>query len=156
MAHPIPKACLTDTALICYHKQTMKYLIRVFLFHLFALWTTSQLFPAFVVRGGWQTIVTAGLVLSLLTLLVQPILKILFIPITLLTFGLLSWLINVIVLYLLTLFVPDVMVIPWLFPGWRWQGFSVPAYQMSYPMALVVTSIIITVCTNILHGVTEQ
>lgn len=133
----------------------MKYLIRVFLFHVFALWMTSQLFPAFIVRGGWQTMLSAGLILSLLMLLVQPILKILFIPITILTFGLLSWVINAIVLYLLTVFIPSVMVVPWLFPGWNWQGFTIPSYLISYPVSLVVASVLITIITNILHSVSE-
>ena len=117
--------------------ERMKYLIRVFLFNVFALWLASQLYPGIVVAGGWQAILSAGTVLSLLMILVQPVLKILFIPINILTFGLASWLINVIVLYLLTLFVPAVQVVAWVFPGIWWQGVVVPSFSLSYTLSLV-------------------
>ena len=70
-------------------------------------------------QRGWPVLLMAGLVLSLLMLLVAPLLKILFIPINLLTFGLLSWVINVVVLYLLTVFVSGVSVVAWTFPAFR-------------------------------------
>lgn len=134
----------------------MKHLIRVFLFNVFALWLTSQILPALVAPGGWQTILFAGFVLSILMLVVVPILKILFIPINILTFGLLSWLINVIVLYLLTVFVPEIRVQPWRFPGATFVGFVIPSVYLSYFFALVVTSFFISSITDILHYVSED
>ncbi len=134
----------------------MKHLIRVFLFNVFALWITSQVLPALVAPAGWQTILFSGFILSLLMLIVAPILKILFIPINILTFGLLSWLVNVIVIYLLTIFVPEIQVKPWTFPGLSWAGFVIPSVHLSYFFALVVTSLCISTITDILHYVSED
>ncbi len=134
----------------------MKYLLRVFLFNTFGLWLTSQLLPTLVIAGGWQAIVSAGVILSLLMLIVAPILKILFIPINILTFGLLSWLINVIVLYLLTVFAPGVSVRPWQFPGFSWSGFVIPSAYLNYTIALIVSSLVITFIANLLHAVSES
>jgi len=134
----------------------MKHLIRVFLFNVFALWLTSEIFPSLVIPGGWQTILFAGFVLSILMLIVAPILKILFIPINILTFGLLSWLINVIVIYLLTVFVPEIQVQPSAFNGITWAGFVIPSFQLSYFLALVVVSLCISTITDILHYVSEE
>lgn len=134
----------------------MKHLIRVFLFNVFALWLTSEWVPAVVVPGGWQTILFAGFTLSILMLLVTPILKILFIPINIITFGLLSWCIDVIVMYLLTVFVPEIRVQAFVFPGVVWSGFVIPKIQVSYLMALVLTSFSISTITNILHSVSEE
>jgi len=134
----------------------MKHLIRIFLFNVFALWITSQLLPALIIPGGWQTILFAGFVLSLLMLIVVPILKILFIPINILTFGLLSWLINVIVIYLLTFFVPEIHIMPWTFPGVSWSGFTVPSVHLTYIFALIVVSLCISTITDILHYVSEE
>lgn len=133
----------------------MKYLIRVFLFNVFALWLGSQMYPGLVVSGGWQAILSAGTVLSLLMILVQPILKILFIPINILTFGLVSWLINVIVLYLLTLFVPTVQVVAWVFTGFSRQGFAIPSFSLSYTVSLIGASLLLTFLSNFLHWVSE-
>ena len=134
----------------------MKYLIRVFLFNTFALWFVSQLLPALTVSGSWQVLLFAGFVLSLLMLLVAPILKILFIPINIITFGLLSWFINVIVLYLLTVFVPDVSIHAWRFPGVSVAGFVVPPLSFSYVVSLILVSLSVTFFANLLHDISEH
>lgn len=134
----------------------MKYILRVFLFNVFALWFTSQIFPPLHISGSWQVIMIAGLILSILMLIVKPLLKILFIPINIITFGLLSWLINVIVIYLLTVLVPEVEINTWNFPGISYQGFSVPGFFISYYPALIGASLIITVFSNILHDISER
>jgi putative membrane protein len=141
---------------ICYHEPTMKHLLRVFLFNLFAIWITSQILPTLTIHGDWQTMVLAGLTLGLLMLIIRPILKILFIPINILTFGLLSWFVNVIVLYILTIVVPEVTIKPWAFPGFTWSGLTVPAVFLTYFPALIVTSLIITCITNVFHQVSES
>ncbi len=134
----------------------MKHIIRVYLFNVFALWLTSQLLPTLVVPAGWQIMLFAGLVLSILTLIVKPVLSILFIPINILTFGLLSWAINVIVIYLLTVFVPELRIVPWVFPGGSWAGFVIPVIHLSYAAALIVTSFSIAIVTDVLHYVSEE
>lgn len=134
----------------------MRYLIRVFLFNCFSLWFVSELIPALSIIGGWQTLLFSGLILSLLMLLVAPLLKILFIPINIITFGLLSWLINVVVLYLLTVFVPDVSVNAWTFPGLSFAGFVVPSAHLSYIFSLILVSLSVTFFSNLLHDISEH
>lgn len=134
----------------------MKHIIRVFLFNVFALWLSSQILPTLTAPQGWQTILLAGFTLSMLMLIVKPILKILFIPINILTFGLLNWLINVIVIYLLTIFVPEIQVNTWTFPGGSWAGFVIPAIHFTYYTALIASSLLITIITDVLHYVSED
>lgn len=134
----------------------MKHLIRVFLFSVFALWLTSQVLPGITITGDWQTLVFAGFILCLLMLIVAPILKILFIPINILTFGLLAWLVHVIVIYLLTLFVPEIQVNAWSFAGASWVGFVIPSFEVGYFLSLVVTSLFVAAITDILHYVSEE
>lgn len=133
----------------------MKYLIRVFLFHSFSLWLVSQILPALTIHGGWTVLLFAGLILSLLMLLVAPILKILFIPINIITFGLMSWAINVIVLWLLTIFVPNVTIQAWTFPGATWAGFVIPRIHMSYGLALIAVSLAVSFLVNVFHDISE-
>ena len=134
----------------------MKYLLRVFLFHSFSLWFVSQIIPALVISGGWPVLLMAGLVLSLLMLLVAPLLKILFIPINLLTFGLLSWVINVIVLYLLTVFVSGVSVVAWTFPGLAVAGFVLPEIAFSSFISFILVSLSLSMLINVLHDISEH
>lgn len=133
----------------------MKYLLRVFLFNVFGIWITSQILPSLTISGGWQMVMLAGLTLSILMLIVKPILKILFIPINILTFGLLSWLVNVIVIYLLIIVVPEVTITPWTFSGTNWGGFVIPPFHLTYILSLIVTSLVITLVTNLFHDISE-
>lgn len=134
----------------------MKYLLRVFLFNSFSLWFVSQIIPALTISGGWQVLLFAGGILSILMLLVAPILKILFLPINILSFGLLSWLINVIVLYLLTVFVPDVAVHAWVYPGTSFAGFVIPQISFSYVVSIILVSLTMTFFVNLLHDISQQ
>lgn len=133
----------------------MKYLLRVFLFNLFGIWITSQILPTLVVADGAGVLLIAAATLSLLMLIVKPILKILFIPINILTFGFLSWFVNVIVIYLLTIVVPEVSIRPWTFPSASWAGFAIPSIHLTYFLALIVTSLVITFITNVFHQISE-
>lgn len=134
----------------------MKYLLRLFLFQIIGLWFTSQLIPTIVVLGNWQTLFLAGFTLGLLLLIVKPVLKILFLPINFITFGFLSWLINVIILYFLTLVIPQVQISAWTFPGFTFSGFVVPAFHLTYFLALIVSSLLITFISDVLEFVANE
>jgi putative membrane protein len=133
----------------------MKYLVRSFLFNVFALWFTSQIIPSLVIKGDWRIVLISGLVLSILMFIVKPILKILFIPINIITFGLLSWFINVIVIYLLTILVSQVEIRDWTFAGLKYMGFIIPAYHFNYFLTLILVSLSITFFSNLLKDVSE-
>lgn len=134
----------------------MKYILRVFLFNVFAIWFVKELYGGFVVNGGPGMVLTAGVVLSILMLIVKPILKILFIPINFITFGIGNWFINVAILLLLTVILPEVIVREYMFPGLSWQGFMIPSMKFSYVWSLIIASISLTVIAHMLHGVSEN
>lgn len=134
----------------------MKYLLRVFLFNTFGLWLVSQVIPTLVISGGWQVFLLAGFILSILMLVVKPVLKILFIPINILTLGLFSWFVNVMVLYLLTLLFTDVAIHAWNFPGLSWQGITISPRVFPYVVSLIITSLALTFVTNVLHSMSES
>jgi len=56
--------------------------------------------------SDWVTLVLAALVLTLLQKIVKPVLKLLFLPINIVTLGLFSIVINVVILWLATYLVP--------------------------------------------------
>jgi len=69
----------------------------------------AWLFPN-ISYSGSITLIVAGIVLTLLEKLIRPILKILFLPINVVTLGLFSLVINVFILYLATYFVPGFVI----------------------------------------------
>lgn len=133
----------------------MKLIAREFFFNAFSLWFTSQIIPGLVIKNSWVPILEGAGFLTLLMLLVKPILSILFIPINIMTLGLLSWFVNVIVVYLLTVIDLNIQIIPWTFPGWSFAGFVIPSWDMSYFVSLIVTTFVLTLCINLLHTIRE-
>jgi hypothetical protein len=63
--------------------------------------------------------------------------------------------INVIVIYILTVLMAEVQINAWLFPGINYMGFSVPEIQISYIAALIIASVSVTFISNLLHNVSE-
>jgi putative membrane protein len=128
----------------------MKGLLRIFLFCLFALWLTPNFISAFKIIGDFKTLVISAIVLSLIYLFIRPILNIFFLPINLLSLGLLSWLTNVAVLYLLTFFVPQIKITNWQFSGISYEGFIVPAYHFNQLLTYIIVSLFLTIVINFL------
>lgn len=125
------------------------------LFQSIALWVTSEILPGLTVTGDLSGIVTAGVVLALLSMFLKPIISILFLPLNFLTLGLASWLIGAVILYILTLLVPSVSVNAWTFPGGAFAGFTSPPMRFSYPVALILSAICLTFLVNIFENVTD-
>lgn len=134
----------------------MKFLARAFVYSVFSLWLASQFISALSVSGGVSTYLMGGLVFALLDLIVKPMLKILFIPINFLTLGLAGWLVNVIILYLLTVLVYHISVSAWTTPAMTIMGVTFQKYQLGIFPTFVIISLAITAILDILHRISDE
>jgi putative membrane protein len=75
-----------------------------------AILLTVYIVPGINVTEGWLTILLAALVWSVITLLIKPVLSILTLPITILTFGISALIINALLFWAMTLVVPGFSV----------------------------------------------
>ena len=71
---------------------------------------TVELVPGVEVSGGWLTVLLVALVWSVIVTVIKPVLSILTLPITLITFGLFSFVLNALLFWAVTLIVPGFMV----------------------------------------------
>ena len=71
-----------------------------------AVFLTVNLVPGIVVSGGWITILLVALVWSVITMVIRPVLQILTLPITLVTFGLFAFILNALLFWAIELIVP--------------------------------------------------
>lgn len=83
--------------------------LRSFLSSTLTLIVLAWLVPA-VQFSNWVALAIAALVLLFLQSIVKPILKVLFLPVTFVTFGLFSIVINVIIIWLATFLVPGFVI----------------------------------------------
>lgn len=86
------------------HYGLMKLVMRLAV-NVFALLVVEYLVPGFVLSNIWTAIV-AAVVIGVVNTFIKPILQLIALPISLLTFGISAFLINVALLWLTSKFVP--------------------------------------------------
>ncbi len=85
------------------------YVIIQLLINALAFYITAYIVPGFII-SGWQTLLVMSVVWGILTLLIRPILLILTLPITIVTLGLFTFVINAVLLLILSSIVPGFIV----------------------------------------------
>lgn len=75
-----------------------------------AILLTVYLVPGITISGGWVNILLVALVWSIITMIIRPVLRILTFPLTVLTFGLFSFILNALLFWGMTLVVPGFAV----------------------------------------------
>jgi len=129
----------------------MKSVLRNFFINFFAFWLIATLFSAIDFSGRIDVLLFASLALSIANLLVRPILNLIFLPLNLITMGGFRWIVNVIVLYLVTLFIPGFIIKPFEFPGLQFGGFVVPPFHFNLFWTFILISFILSLVSNIIY-----
>ena|SRR3989338_5476 len=128
----------------------MKTILRYFLINLVSLWVTTKLIPGLVYSGGVKSLLLGAFAFMVINFILVPLLKIMFLPLNLLTLGFFAWVTNVLALYALTT-ISDFHLIPYFFPGTNISGFSIPAMDLSTFLVAVLASFLIGVITHFLQ-----
>ena len=134
----------------------MKSILRRIVFYSVALFLTSQIITGLTISGGLTTYLIGGIVLSVLFLIVKPILSIITLPLNIITLGLFSFLINAIILYLLTIFVPNISISAFTFKGFAFAGFVIPSLGINNFSVFVVASISLSLIVGFLRWLTKR
>jgi len=92
-----------------YTVKMLSFIIRI-LGNAVALYVAFLIAPGFVVSGSWEQYLIAGLVLALLNMVVRPILKVVSFPLIILTLGLFTFIINILMLWILDYLVSFVTI----------------------------------------------
>jgi putative membrane protein len=83
-------------------------LVLLLVANVIALWVAEQLVDGLKIDHVWPTLIIAGAVLGLLDWLVKPIIKLLALPLVIITLGLILIVINAAILGIMALLVPGV------------------------------------------------
>lgn len=112
----------------------MKLLISLTL-NTFTLLVVSYLVPGFEFDDLWATVVTA-VVFGAVNTFIKPILQIIFIPLSIVTFGITAFLINVVLLWAVS--------------------FAVPGFQIYDFTTAVIASLVLSLVSMFLHKLSEN
>ncbi len=118
----------------------MKTFLRNIFIAFLSLFLIAKICGAINFSENYLVLLWAAFFLTLLNLIVKPILNLLLMPINLLTLGAFRWVINVIVLFMVTIIVTDFKIVGFNFPGYSIGGFVIP--NLSFPLfwALILVS----------------
>lgn len=134
----------------------MKSLLRQTLLNSLSIWFTSLIALGLKINGGLLTLILAGFVLLLIQKLLKPVLQVVTLPLNLLTFGLFSWVLNVITLYLLTVFIAGIKILPFTFQGLSFADFVVPEMKFTLLAAFIAISLTLTIIQNLLNWLVKS
>lgn len=127
----------------------MKFLLRGVILNTAVIFFAAFVLPGLSYSENFQVLILAAVALGLVNLVVRPIVKLITLPINLLTLGIFSWLINVLMLYLVTQLIPGFEVSAFHFGGLTYQGFVLPAMEVSTFSSYILSSFLISFLTSI-------
>jgi len=135
----------------------MKKILRNFVLNIIVLKTVDFFIPNILFFSqGFKTVLLTALALTVFEYFIKPIAKLLFLPINILTLGLLRWVINVIGLYLVTMFVDGFSLRPYIFPGLSWQGIIIPSINFSILATYIFVSLSLSFTIIVLKWVIKK
>ena len=138
------------------HHITMKSIIRSILFYSFSLFLLSLWLPGLSINGGVQTYLIGGAALTGINLIIKPIIHIVSLPVTILTLGLFSFIINAGILFLLTKVVPQIIVHAFTLTSYSYQSFSTPAVSFSLPLSFLFIAFMLSCLVITLQWITKE
>jgi putative membrane protein len=134
----------------------MKRIIRYWFIYLLSLLFVSSIITSISYSGGWQTVAIVSFLITLFELILKPIIRILLLPINILTLGLARSLTNVIGLYLITSLVADFKISTYFFPGVSWNGFSAPPATPSLLLTYLIISLLLNLSFSIILWIVKK
>lgn len=131
----------------------MKAILKHFIINTVSLYLVSLVISGIVFSEGTYSILLAGLVLTLTSLVIKPIINILLLPINLITFGLFRWAGFAVTLYIVTLIVPGFKLLDFIFKGFSSYWVNIPGISLSGFLAFIAFSFVISMVASIGHWI---
>ena len=131
----------------------MRSILKYFIINTITLYLVSLAVSGIVFAEGTYSLLLAGLVLTLTSLIIRPIINILLLPINLITFGLFRWVGFAVTLYLVTLIVPGFKLLDFTFKGFSSYWFSIPVISLSGILAFIAFSFLISLVSSFAYWI---
>ena len=126
----------------------MKSLPRSLIVNGVVFWLLAKFTPALVVENT-RSLVLVVLALTLVNLTIKPVLKLITLPLNILTLGLFSWAYTLVALYLAILAIPGVYITGFVLPGFSGMGFTTPTASFSRLATLAALSIVLSLAERV-------
>jgi len=118
----------------------MRRLLRTILINLLVLYLVDTAYPGFSIKHDFRVLLTAAVIWLLLNKIVKPVIKLLLLPINIITLNLFAWVVSLLTLFLLQTIVGDISIEAYNFPGVSIEGFVIPAIYINTFFSYLITS----------------
>lgn len=133
----------------------MKGILRNTVFNAFSLFAAVSLLPGIKVAGGLGVYLFAGFLLTLMSYTIRPVLSLISLPLNLATFGVFSIVTNALILYILTIFVPEITIGAFIFQGFSFAGFVIPKISLNHILSFLAVSAVISLMDSAVRWLTR-
>jgi len=126
----------------------VKTILKHFIINTVSLYAVSLVVSGIVFTEGTYSLLLAGIVLTLTSMIIRPVINLLLLPLNLITFGLFRWVGFAITLYLVTLIVPGFKLADFVFKGFSSYWFTIPAISLPGILAFIAFSFLISIVAS--------
>lgn len=134
----------------------MKTILKRIVFYAASLFIASQIISGLKITGGPEALLIGGIALTVMMFALKPILQLISFPFNLITFGLFSFVVNGVIIFLLTVFVPFISVNSFSIPSLHLAGFSSPSIYITKLLAFPLISLVLSGIFSILTWLTVE
>lgn len=128
----------------------MKSIAQTIVIHAFAIYITSLIFKGLKIFGGIESFLVAGVILTVGDYIVRPVLITISLPFQFVTFGLFSFVVNAIILYISTLLYNKIQISSFRFDGINFSGFKIPAFDVNIFLSYFIISATIYILSKLI------
>lgn len=129
----------------------MKKILQEIVIYSVSLYTTSLIIPGLIIEKHLATYVIGGIFLIVGETILKPILRIISLPLNIITLGLSSSLVNVATFYLITVIFPKIKISAFQFKGVTFYGVVIPDFFVSLFLSYVLISATIYIISTLLR-----
>ena len=115
-----------------------------------SFYVAGYFLAGFQIDNNWSAYLIASLVFVIFNFFLSPIIKLLLLPINLLTLGLFRWLSNVLVLYLFDLLYDGINITAFTYPGYSSSMISIPSGDLNLFWVLVLSSLLMSITYSLI------
>lgn len=130
----------------------MRGLIVKIIANIASFYVAAYLVAGFHIDQTWQAYLMTAIIFMLFNLLIAPIVKLLLLPINLITLGLFRWFTQVLLLYLFDLLYTGITITAYHFPGYSSSIIALPPTNLNLFWVLVITSLIMNLTYSLITG----
>lgn len=129
----------------------MKKYLKSWFVNAASLGITGWVMPGITIPTSLLNFAFASLLLMIISKLVKPIFDLVFLPINLLTLGMLRWLRTVISLGILTYVIDEVSIGQFNFPGINLPGIIIESFEAPAFVSLIGSALFLNLSRKVIH-----